>query len=248
VTFDDGYRNNLTHAAPLLQRHGVPAVFNVTTGYIGTGQPLWTDEVVERIVSVQGDEVPLPDGSSVQRPGATSALLRLAHRARQLCKRVPDAQRRRYLATLRELSPYPVGADRERLAFLTWDEVRTLARRGFEIGSHTVDHPILSRLRPEELAWQLATSRTTVERETGRPCTCIAYPNGEPADIPGDIEHAARRAGYRMGLTISNRLHRLGTSDFAVGRISVPGHVPRDVFHARISGIHARLQGLPWQS
>jgi peptidoglycan/xylan/chitin deacetylase (PgdA/CDA1 family) len=35
VTFDDGYLDNYTHAAPSLRRHGIPAAFFVSTGLIG---------------------------------------------------------------------------------------------------------------------------------------------------------------------------------------------------------------------
>ncbi len=36
VTFDDGYRDNHDHAAPILLRHGLPAAFFVSTGIVGT--------------------------------------------------------------------------------------------------------------------------------------------------------------------------------------------------------------------
>ena len=36
ITFDDGYRDNLTHAVPILRRFGLPACFFVTTDYVGT--------------------------------------------------------------------------------------------------------------------------------------------------------------------------------------------------------------------
>lgn len=39
ITFDDGYRDNAVNAAPILERHGFPAAFFVSTGIIGTTRP-----------------------------------------------------------------------------------------------------------------------------------------------------------------------------------------------------------------
>jgi peptidoglycan/xylan/chitin deacetylase (PgdA/CDA1 family) len=44
ITFDDGYRDNLTNAAPILERHGYPAVLFVPIGYVGGRRPLPHDE------------------------------------------------------------------------------------------------------------------------------------------------------------------------------------------------------------
>jgi peptidoglycan/xylan/chitin deacetylase (PgdA/CDA1 family) len=44
ITFDDGYRDNLENAVPILQRYGYPAVLFVPIGYLGGGRPLPHDE------------------------------------------------------------------------------------------------------------------------------------------------------------------------------------------------------------
>jgi peptidoglycan/xylan/chitin deacetylase (PgdA/CDA1 family) len=44
VTFDDGYRDNLENAAPVLQKYGYPAVLFVPVAYLGTTRPLPHDE------------------------------------------------------------------------------------------------------------------------------------------------------------------------------------------------------------
>jgi peptidoglycan/xylan/chitin deacetylase (PgdA/CDA1 family) len=44
ITFDDGYRDNVDHAAPILRRHGYPAVIFVPIGYLDTTRPLPHEE------------------------------------------------------------------------------------------------------------------------------------------------------------------------------------------------------------
>jgi peptidoglycan/xylan/chitin deacetylase (PgdA/CDA1 family) len=44
ITFDDGYRDNLLNAAPVLQRYGYPAVLFCPIGYLAAGRPLPHDE------------------------------------------------------------------------------------------------------------------------------------------------------------------------------------------------------------
>jgi len=44
ITFDDGYRDNLENAAPVLHRHGYPAVQFVPLAFVGDRQPLPHEE------------------------------------------------------------------------------------------------------------------------------------------------------------------------------------------------------------
>ena len=44
ITFDDGYRDNLRNAAPILQRYGYPAVVFVPIGYLDSARPLPHEE------------------------------------------------------------------------------------------------------------------------------------------------------------------------------------------------------------
>ena len=85
---------------------------------------------------------------------------------------------------------------------MTWDEVRQLHRQGFEIGSHTVDHPILSQVSSDQLHFELRESKRRIELETGAPCTAIAYPNGRPESVSQAVVNAAREEDYRLGFTV----------------------------------------------
>ena len=81
----------------------------------------------------------------------------------------------------------------EALATMTWDELREIAERGVEIGSHTATHAHLTQLTDDELDRELRESKARIEDVLGRPVRLLAYPYGEH---DGRVQRAASRAGY----------------------------------------------------
>ena len=86
---------------------------------------------------------------------------------------------------------------------LTWDELRTLAEAGWEIGSHTRSHPHLTRIPDDALATELGESRRLLEEVLGQPCRSLAYPFGDHDDR---VVAAAADAGYEAACTVPRRL------------------------------------------
>ena len=82
---------------------------------------------------------------------------------------------------------------------LDWNGLRELADAGWEVGSHTVDHPRLTRCDDQVLDRELSESRAAVEAELQRPCPSIAYPYG---DCDERVIAAAARAGYRAAAAL----------------------------------------------
>lgn len=76
---------------------------------------------------------------------------------------------------------------------LGWDELRELAAKRIEIGSHCVTHAHLTQLDDKRLREQLELSRSRIEDELGRPCSVLAYPFGES---DARVREATRKAGY----------------------------------------------------
>jgi peptidoglycan/xylan/chitin deacetylase (PgdA/CDA1 family) len=56
ITFDDGYRDNLENALPILRRHGFPAVLFVPVGFLDDSRPLPHEESL-RLLGVRNDTV-----------------------------------------------------------------------------------------------------------------------------------------------------------------------------------------------
>ncbi len=82
---------------------------------------------------------------------------------------------------------------------LTWDELRDLSREGWEIGSHTMSHPVLVDVSDDVLAAELTRSRKQISSQLGS-CETVSYPYGL-AD--GRVARAARDAGYSAGVTLT---------------------------------------------
>ncbi len=238
VTFDDGYRNNLTHAAPLLAKHGVPATVFVSTAYIGGTRILWPTELVERIVAWPLKEVESPgERGPLPVPAGLEARRALAKRIVREAKRQPSRKAAEYMEYLRSHSRLDPGLAADDLhAFLTWDEVRRLAGMGVDIGSHGVAHSILSRLSPEDLLQELRESKSRIEGELDTECASLAFPNGTAADWSAEVLEGARRCGYRLGFAVTNDFHPHAGNPMAIGRFVLPGHVPQEVFEAIASG------------
>lgn len=245
VTFDDGYRNNLTQALPVLQRCGVPAIVFVTTGHIGSCELLWPTEVELRVERGGASAIPMPDGTSVPLPADREARIRVSDDARRRCKSLADAERQSYLDQLRVATTLDREVvDAELVDFLDWDQVRQLHAEGVAIGAHTVSHPILTKIEPEQLASELTASKRIIEAELGVECPWLAYPNGGAEDFSPGVLDAVEKAGYRVAFSLMDGLNAaVPPNRFAIDRISVPGHVGPVVFGTRTSGLHSRLRG-----
>lgn len=178
VTFDDGYRDNLTGAAPVLASLGVPATVFVAPGF-SDGRTMWNDQIIEAIRRLPDAELDLEDvglgvrtlGHGAERYDGLMALLRDV-------KYLEPAARDEAVAVISDRCGYR-GEDGP---MLTETEIRTLHRRGITIGAHTVNHPILSRTDTETARHEIQGSKQALEQIIDAPVTLFAYPNGKPGE------------------------------------------------------------------
>ena len=219
LTFDDGYRDHLDVAVPMLARHHLPATFFLVPGFLsGTASAWWED---------------LAAPFAAAGPGA------LTWRGERFAWRDPterDGVQARIRADLRTLGHTPrveavaeiaallaPAADRPpaRDLFLDWDGAAALLAAGHEIGSHTVRHAILGREDPETQFVELADSRAALVDRLGAPVDTLAYPNGDAGGYGAVTTALAERAGYRAALTARAGFAVSGTPPFEMRRVVV---------------------------
>lgn len=102
---------------------------------------------------------------------------------------------------------------------LTSFEVKRLVSQGWEIDSHTIDHPDLTTLSPQELRRQLVVSRKELRRRFGVPVDFFCYPSGR---VNAAVAAAVQAAGYKAATTTVEGL-ATGEQAFHLERIRVNG-------------------------
>ena len=173
LTFDDGLRNTLQLAYPVLKDLGLPATVFVCPGLIGQDLWLWNHECRARLRSLDAAE----RTRVASRAGAPTAD---ANPFIEWMKTLPLARRRETEAIVHEASSRftPSAAQKQMYDIMTWRELESLDQDLVTIGAHTVTHPILTTLSPDELDQEIHTSRTKLEERLRRPVRFFCYPNG----------------------------------------------------------------------
>lgn len=214
VTFDDGYADTLTAAAPIAVGAGVPMHVFVTSGALGSPSFWWDRLTASCLVSSDaGQETP------ADRMTALHARL----------KQLPSAQREAELDELAPAEP-PEAFGRP----LTVEECRELSRLpGISIGSHTVSHSALGGLSQAEQRRELLESRVQLEETVGAPVELISYPFGKELDLADETPGLAREAGYSAAFTSIPLALTRRSPRFTLPRLTVHDW-PDDVLAGRL--------------
>jgi peptidoglycan/xylan/chitin deacetylase (PgdA/CDA1 family) len=216
ITFDDGYRDQLDLAAPMLERLGLPATFFLIPGVLSRKVRPWWELIAwaflrasRQTVLWQGAAYRL--GSPAERRASLLVVIELLKRR----DRVARDQ------ALEELTAacVPDGHAGEERMFLDWDGVRQLAQRpGVTVASHTYYHGILSQEDDQAQRQDLLESRQQLERELQVKVDLLAYPNGQAGDWNGATITTARAAGYTHAITTMPGWNRPSTPPYELLR------------------------------
>ena len=204
LTFDDGYRDNLDVAAPVLAEFGLPATVFVTTRILDDPSPMWWD-ALEHIVL----DAPLP------RSGVLEVNLGRPYRFGLESQRARDRALQVLARELRPLSPARRGDVIASIGhqlgvqagpcrcheLLDRDGVADLGGSpGISLGAHTVNHPQLSSLTAAEQRRELAQSAAAL-RSLGAAVDTAAYPFGGHRDWDRRSTRAAVSCGFALTVT-----------------------------------------------
>ncbi|MCC6984146.1 MAG: polysaccharide deacetylase family protein [Bauldia sp.] len=252
ITFDDGYRDNLVHAYPVLKAENAPFTIFVATGLVDRTADLWW-RVVERVIAEQ-DAIEVEIGGALTRLATRSVAEKhqvYAHLMDWLMDEVDEDRQRLFVNDLAQR----YGVDDKAMVdaeIMTWDELRRIAADPLvTIGAHTVAHHVLAKLPLARARAEIEGGARRLEAMLGVAPRHFAYPYG--------FEEAAGEREFRLladlgfATAVTTRPGVLmpthAASNTAWPRVSVNGHFQsRRYLEVLLSGVayalYDRARGL----
>jgi peptidoglycan/xylan/chitin deacetylase (PgdA/CDA1 family) len=201
-TFDDGYRDNLEFALPILERHEVPFAQYVATSFPDRLGELWwvaLERVVERadriVIPIEGREHFFYCERADQK---REVFAQIYGWLRSLSD---ESEMRAVVRDLCDRYGVDPGAPCRELC-MSWPEIEKMANSKLAtIGAHTVNHVMLKKWPREKALNEMRRSREVIEASLGRPCEHFAYPVGDPASADAREFELAAEAGFKTAVT-----------------------------------------------
>lgn len=220
ITFDDGYKDNYEVAYPILREWHADATIYVSTNFIYGRNSFWYEKVIHAIQNTTMDRLDLANPKlevMSLRDGVEKN--RVIHELNTKLKQYTSLERNAIADTiLHATNTHETFRGSE---MLSWDDVRDLDRGGIEIGSHTVNHPILSRESSEVIRDEVWQSKEVIEAETGHKIVSFAYPNGGADDYNPTVLREVEAAGYNTACTTIEGINKGQTSRYELLRVNV---------------------------
>jgi peptidoglycan/xylan/chitin deacetylase (PgdA/CDA1 family) len=233
ITFDDGLKEQLLEAAPILEQKGMRGVFFICTQPLKEGRALtvhkmhWLratrppDAFLDQVLEV-ADAIALAlDLDQVDDEAANQQYL------------YDDMATKRIKFLLNHLIPFE---DFERLIdemfsremdealfcrqlYMTEEDIQELSGR-HSVGSHSHLHCPLAALSVDVLRDSLVQSRRILEDVTSQAVNLISYPYGGPTAVSWDVAEAARDAGFVAGFTMERSVNQTLFQPHLLARVS----------------------------
>ena len=216
LTFDDGYRNVVTNAYPIMREFNSKGCFYLVSSVIESNKLLWTDfvETVVRNSDNGNFEFNFKENkicySLSDKESYEDAIQDIKNKLRIL----PDKERIKHLKQfdISKSIDFP-----KEFILANWKEILRLDFNILEIGSHTKTHPNLTKLSStREFEEEIKNSKAEIEKMIGYKIKHFCYPAG---DYNEEIIERIKDYGYKSAVTISHGFNDESTNLYSLQRI-----------------------------
>lgn len=212
LTFDDGYKDNVTTAFPALNKYNIPVTVFCTMDSLD-GKPLWFQELFTKIHQLSRQQRSLRLDWIEQEISLDNCWKAIEFVA-GTCKNLNIDELQQRIASIEVPASNEDSPQLEEM--MTWDDLAGLKDSPLvTVGAHTCSHWNLTRLNDDDLKHELDVPLARIREFMDMDKVMIAYPNGRYDER---VLQAVEKAGYSAGFITHRGINTDATPKFRYHR------------------------------
>lgn len=222
ITFDDGFYNNFTVAAPILYDLNLSTTFYVTTNFINNNIMSWVDRIEREFEKYSKSEITVPWGK--YKAKTIKDKIYFLNNLRKILKSNPNYKSDEIANDIIcQLGREPKFTGQSELdKKMSWDNLKILnSEKIFTIAPHSHNHKILSFCDEKSLEIEIRQSIQMLKNKTKIKNFHFAYPDGQKNHYNQKVINCLKRNKVLCCPTAVAGLNKISTNPFQLKRIMV---------------------------
>ena len=225
ITFDDGFENNVSVAAPILEKYKIPSMIYLTTDFIHNNRMSWVDRIEYAVQKTKNSNIRLQETDLIYPLGNIGEKINFLRIIREFVKKTPTCNPNLFADQVStELGFFEnLSSDDPLDLKLSWDQIKSIHKEDglLSFGGHSHTHPILSFLASDDLNYELNMSISLMWQMAGIDSTHYSYPEGLAHCYSDVVIHELKQRGVRCCPTAMPGKNSLEADPFKLFRIMV---------------------------
>jgi len=223
LTFDDGYRDVLTHALPVLRKHRFPSVIFVPTQAVEQGCGFWWDALYDLLMHATTQSINTREISDSAVHHFIEKIeriiqIRQSERKTAILELIEDLQDSNTEVRERVLTSLFKNSEQTNGNVVNWQQLQEMTASGMTIGSHTVHHEFLSSISEKEVISELRESKKNLETRLETRIESFSYPGGR---YNSKTVCSVEEAGYDCAFLAETGINSLRDHRLKLKRINI---------------------------
>ncbi len=227
VTFDDGFRNNYSVAAPILEKYRVPATFYITSGIINTDIMFWVDELEDCINLTKESSINVSLGNNAKSYDLSTEKSKISSLVdiKSFCKKSSSPVKNNIIRqVIEQTGVQPSVTHAKNYEKMNWQELREMHQSDlFIIGGHSLYHDILSEIpSSKKLEMDISTSIALLKYNLNTDSVPhYSYPEGQEHHYNKEVIQYLKQYGVSCSPSAIHGINDRSVDLFNLKRIMV---------------------------
>ena len=182
ITFDDGFENNFTIAAPILKKLNIPAIFFLCPKNIDKQQMFWVDKIEACINLTSKKKIKIKSlNNNNYNIETDKKKIEIIKKIKNFCKNNKNHFKNNLISELiKETKIKPSFKSGNTYKVAKWISIRkTLKSKLFTIGGHSLEHDIFTMVSKKNIKKNISETIKILSKKTNQKIKYFSYPEGQ---------------------------------------------------------------------